>query len=204
MRVWKRLSGIALVCLILCSLTAFAASSSDQAASERVLGTQWRHLARRAGMIFSGTVLDSNPHLAQTTTWSVAPSKLGMGGDFVEFHFRIDRPIAGVKSGQILIIREWAGASSRQPRLCAGERVLLFLYSPSRLGLTSLVGGAQGQIRLDSTGQSVAESALPARPKSESGRYQNSPSAREASGVHKPVAVSQLERAIRAARGESR
>ena len=204
MCVWRRLSGIALVCLIVCPLTTFAASPSDQAASERVLGTQWRHLARRAGLIFTATVLDSSPHLAQTTTLLGAQSKLGLGGDFVESQFRIDRPIAGVESGQILTIREWAGASSRQPRLRAGERILLFLYPPSRLGLTSPVGGAQGQIHLDSTGQNVAESALLAWPKSGSGRYQNSLSTREASGVHTPIPVSQLERAIRAARGESR
>jgi hypothetical protein len=158
-------------------------------------------------MIFAGTVLRTSPRRAQTTTLSGAPSRLRVDGDFVEFQLRIDRPIAGVEPGQILTIREWSGASSRQPALRPGERVLLFLYPPSRLGLTSPVGGAQGQIRLDSTGQSVAESAvlglgLPARPKAEGDPDRNSQHTRRAFGVPEPIPVSQLERAIRNARGE--
>ena len=208
MPVWRRLS--VLVCLIACPFSSFAAAPSDQAAAEHVLGTQWRQRARRAGMIFAGTVLRTPRRLAQTMTLARAPSGAPstMGGDFVEFQFRIDRAIAGVDSGQILTIREWAGASSLQPALRAGERVLLFLYPQSRLGLTSPVGGAQGQIRLDSTGQSIAEpslfaSNLLARSKSESQRDQNSPRDRDASRVHKRIVVA-LERAIRDARGESR
>jgi hypothetical protein len=204
MRVWRRVPEIALVCLIFYPLSAFAAGPSDQASAERVLGPQWKHLARRAGMIFTGTVLSTGPRLTQTKAWSGAPSKLGLGGDFVEFHFRIDRSFAGVESGQILTIREWTGASSRQPAPRSGERFLLFLYLPSRLGLTSPVGGARGQIRLDSTGQSIADSALSARPNPESQHDQHSPASRDVSGKHKPIPVSQLERAIRTVRGESR
>ncbi len=207
MRVWRRLSPIALACLILCPLSALASAPSDQAAAERLLGPQWRRLARRAGMIFAGTVLSTGPRLAQNTTSSDTPSNLRWGGDFIEVRFRIDRPVAGVQRGQILTIREWTGALSRQPALRSGERVLLFLYPPSRLGLTSPVGGAQGQLRLDSTGQSVADQSIadpasPARSKSQGGHDQDSPAVANASAVHKRTSVSQLERAIRAARGE--
>lgn len=196
MCMWRRLSGIALACLIVWPLSAFAAAPSDQASAERVLGPQWEHLSRRAGMIFTGTVLSSGARLAQTRTSSGAPSKLRLGGDSVELRFRIDHPIAGVESGQILTIHEWIGATSRQSALRSGERVLLLLYPPSRLGLTSPVGGWQGQIRLDSTGQNVAERAPLARSKSQSVHDQNSPV------VRKLIPVSELERAIRAARGE--
>jgi hypothetical protein len=119
-----------------------------------------------------------------------------LGRDFLELRFRIDRPIAGVESGQILTIREWTGASSRQPALRSGERVLLFLYPPSRLGLTSPVGGPQGQIRLDSTGEKVAGHAPSSWLKSQRARGQNLPA------VPQLIPVSQLERAIRAARGD--
>jgi hypothetical protein len=207
MRVWRRLPRIALVCLILCPLSA-AGAASDRAAAERVLGPSWQYLAQRAGMIFTGTVLASGGAVEPVGT----PSNLRLGGSFMEFKLRIDRPIAGVERGQILTIREWTGAWSRHPALRSGERVLLFLYPPSRLGLTSPVGGGRGQIRLDSTGQSIAdpsvvdqsvgEPALPARSKSQGEHDQDSAAVANTAAVHGRIAVSQLERAIRAARGD--
>jgi hypothetical protein len=135
-----------------------------------------------------------------------------LGGNFIEMRFRIDRPIAGVQRGQILAIREWTGALSRQPALRSGERVLLFLYPPSRLGLTSPVGGARGQIRLDSTGQNIARQSIAgqsvdeptslAQSKSQGEHDRDSPAVANAAAVHGHIAVSQLERAIRAARGD--
>jgi len=135
-----------------------------------------------------------------------------LGGNFLELHFRIDRPIAGVKSGQILTIHEWAGASSRQPALRSSDRVLLFLYPPSRLGLTSPVGGQQGQIRLDSTGENISRhnfaehditKHVPSRvSNSQPSSAQSSAAAARASAVGKVIPVSQIERAIRVARGE--
>lgn len=151
-------------------------------------------------MIFTGTVLGSGRRLAQTTNSSGAPSKLQLGGDVLELRFRIDSPIAGVKSGQILTIREWAGASSRQPALRSGDRVLLLLYPPSRLGLTSPVGGAQGQVRLDSTDENIPEPSRQSKSRLESD--EDSQAARAASTVRRRIPVSQLERAIRDARGE--
>ena len=197
MRVSGRLPRIALACLLLCPLSASAAGPSDQAA-ERVLGPQWKQLARRAGMIFTGTALSTGSRLAQIATQPGGASKHGVGGNSLELRFRVDRAIAGVESGQILTIREWVGASYRQPALRSGDRVLLFLYPPSRLGLTSPVGGAQGQIRLDSTGQSVGKHVLPAQSKSRSAPDQDS----DAAALRKRIPVLQLERAIRAARGE--
>ena len=95
----------------------------------------------------------------------------------VELSFRVDRAIAGVQTGQILTIHEWMGAWSRHRPIRPGDHLLLFLYPPSRLGLTSPVGGSLGQIALDASGQKVLHPA-----------------------AHIPI--SQLERAIRAARGE--
>ena len=219
MRVWRRLSRIGLAFLFLSPLSTFAAAPTDQAAAESVLGPQWKQLSRRAGMIFTGTVINAGTVVgsvpgtgtAATTIESGASSKVRLGGNFLDLHFRIDRPIAGVTSGQILTIHEWAGAWSRQPALRSGDRVLLFLYPPSRLGLTSPVGGQQGQIRLDSTGENILGQNAAARniaehvqspgskePSSKTG----SPDAAAASAVSKAIPVSQIERAIRAARGE--
>ena len=220
MRVWRRLSRIGLAFLFLSPLSTFAAAPTDQAAAESVLGPRWRDLSRRAGMIFTGTVINAGTVVgsvpgtgtAATTIESGASSEVRLGGNFLELHFRIDRPIAGVTSGQILTIHEWAGASSRQPALRSGDRVLLFLYPPSRLGLTSPVGGQQGQIRLDSTGENIyrhnfAEfdiaKHVPSRvSNSQPSSAQSSAAAARASAVGKAIPVSQIERSIRAARGE--
>ena len=221
MRVWRRLSRIGLAFLFLSPLSTFAAAPTDQAAAESVLGPRWRDLSRRAGMIFTGTVLNAGTGpgsvaatgtVATTTESAGVSSKSRLGGNFLELHFRIDRPIAGVKSGQILTIHEWAGAWSRQPALRSGDRVLLFLYPPSRLGLTSPVGGQQGQIRLDSTGENISRhnfaehdiaKHVPSRvSNSQPSSAQSSVAAARASAVGKVIPVSQIERAIRAARGE--
>ena len=193
-----------LICLTLFSPPVFAASS-DQAAADSALGPQWKHLARGAGIIFAGTVLSSGSQpadcepdspLVEASSPKSAPRRIqsrdgacpvSRAIPAVNLRFRVDRPIAGVLPGQVLTIREWTGALSRQRPLHPGDRVLLFLYPPSRLGLTSPVGGQDGQVRLDPTGLHVAGARYP---------LQNGPSS------PRPIPVSQLERAIRAARGE--
>jgi len=168
--------------LILCPSSAFAAPPSDEAAAARVLGPQWKQLSRRAGIIFAGTLVSSGATLNKDQE---AQPMFGPGANVLELRFRVDRPIAGVEPSQFLTIREWTGALSRQRPLHQGDRILLFLYPPSRLGLTSPVGGAQGQIRLDPSGQHVAGEQDPLQ-----------------SAIPGPIPVIQLERAIRAARGD--
>jgi hypothetical protein len=139
-----------LVTLVVALLTSFAAAQqSDQAVAERVLGPQWKQLSRRAGMIFAGTVLASpsgsnrepaNDRLVMATATGITPA--------AQLSFHVDEAIAGVKQGQVLTIREWPGAWSRQRPMRQGERLLIFLYPPSRLGLTSPVGGSLGQVPL--------------------------------------------------------
>ena len=173
----RRFLTAALVCLAVSALSVLAAAQSaaaqsasaqsDDALAEQVLGPQWQQLSRRAGMVFAGTVLSAAP---QTPRTDRAPST-------VELSFRVDRAIAGVQAGQILTIHEWMGAWSRHRPIRPGDHLLLFLYPPSRLGLTSPVGGSLGQIALDASGQKVLHPA-----------------------AHIPI--SQLERAILAARGE--
>ncbi len=161
-----RASGCVLAVAVTCFSSLAVAQQSDQVIAERVLGPQWKHLSRRAGMIFAGTVLAAAPPTA--TADRPAPGQTPS----IELSFRVDEPIAGVERGQILTIREWAGAWSMHRPMNKGEHLLIFLYPPSRLGLTSPVGGSRGQIALDSN------------------------------AAGETVSVIQLERAIRRAREE--
>jgi hypothetical protein len=108
-----------------------------------------RLLTRNSGYIFDGTVL-SVERLAETEPGSVAT---------VQISFRVEQAIRGTRNGQVLKIREWAGLWSSGERYRPGERLLLFLYSPSKLGLTSPVEGPLGRLAVDSGGNFVLEDA---------------------------------------------
>jgi hypothetical protein len=164
MRVFRRLLPLIIVALAVC-LSGVAAGETDKSATERVLGPQWEQLSRRAGIVFVGTVLNSGRQTEKTDRTVPA----------VELSFRVDRPIAGVDPNATLTIHEWTGLWNQLRPLHRGERVLLFLYPPSELGLTSPVAGAQGQIRLSADGKFTRAESVP---------------------------IEQLERAIRAARQE--
>ena len=83
----------------------------------------------------------------------------------MQITFRVEQAIRGTRAGQILTIREWAGLWNSGERYHVGERLLLFLYSPSTLGLTSPVGGAAGRFAVDSGGNAVIDNGrLPALP----------------------------------------
>jgi hypothetical protein len=191
----KCVLALAVVCLSNLCLSSFAAADqsgqSDQSVAERILGPQWRQLSRRAGMIFTGTVLTS-------ASQSAATARAGPGANpSLELRFRVDRAIAGVDAGQTLTIHEWAGAWSMHRPMLRGQHILIFLYPPSRLGFTSPVGGSRGQVVLDASGKIVAEK----RSTSVDVRSDSSTRPRVA-GVTERVSVIQLERAIRGARNE--
>ena len=63
----------------------------------------------------------------------------------VQITFRVTQAIRGVQLGQTLSIREWAGLWNSSPRYRVGQNVILFLYRPSKLGLTSPVSGELGK-----------------------------------------------------------
>jgi hypothetical protein len=97
-------------------------------------------LVQMAGIIFSGSVASitrattPNEHAATAVT------------------FKVQQAIRGTSAGRTVTIREWAGLWSRGERYRVGEHVFLFLYSPSRLGLTSPVAGGMGRFAVDSKG----------------------------------------------------
>ncbi|MFZ0138848.1 MAG: hypothetical protein WAK89_17420 [Candidatus Sulfotelmatobacter sp.] len=105
----------------------------------------FRQLVRSAGIIFSGRVTfighaesPFHPNPASTTVT-----------------FQVEHAIRGTSPGVNLTIHEWAGLWTSGERYRVGQRVLLFLYGPSKLGLTSPVAGALGKFTMDSQGQVV-------------------------------------------------
>jgi hypothetical protein len=184
-------------------------AASDQATAARVLGSQWKQMSRRAGIIFVGTVLAGDLPVPTSDEFIAAPATIPPSLSTIHVSFRVDRGIAGVESGQLLTIHEWEGASSVHRPMNTGQHVLLFLYSPSRLGFTSPVGGASGEVLLDASGKNVAERKPGANFKSLSATapsipsdpsIASTPSLSLRTGPNRPVRVDQLERAIRSAR----
>jgi hypothetical protein len=102
-----------------------------------------RRLTRQSGYIFAGTVI---------AVESIASSS-SVPNTKITFH--VDQAIRGVSKGQTLVIHEWAGVLEAGESYRRGERVLLFLYRPSKLGLTSPVGGQQGRFKLDANGTAI-------------------------------------------------
>lgn len=106
-------------------------------------------MTRQSGYIFAGTVAGVE---------RIAPQSSN-GLATVQVSFRVDQAIRGVRTGQVLVVREWAGLWENGSRYRVGERLLLFLYRPSKLGLTSPVAGGLGRFAMDSNGQVVLEEA---------------------------------------------
>ena len=109
--------------------------------SRRNLG--FREIARSAGMIFSGKVTKVQRYPA-TTAQSV---------ETIAITFHVETAIRGVTPNDELTISQWAGLWSSGQRYRIGERVLLFLYPPSKVGLTSCVAGPVGLFRIDAWGR---------------------------------------------------
>jgi hypothetical protein len=104
-------------------------------------------LASKAGYVFSGTVKSVDRILPRDAS-SVPVMRIT---------FHVDRGFVGVRSGQDLVISEcvclWQLGESYLP----GEKVMLFLYPPSKLGLTSPVGGLSGRFNIDPGGRIIID-----------------------------------------------
>lgn len=100
-------------------------------------------LARAAGTIFSGTV----------AAVAHRPPAHGQAIGSVAITFHVEQAIRGATPGEDLTISQWMGTWSSGQRYCVGERVMLFLYPPSKLGLTSSVGAGLGRFAVDPVGR---------------------------------------------------
>jgi len=103
----------------------------------------FRQLVSAAGIIFSGRVTSVGHR--------PLPSEQDPTATLVTF--QVERAIRGISTGQTFTIHEWSGLWSRGERYRVGEHVLLFLYAPGKLGLTSPVAGAMGRFALDTEGR---------------------------------------------------
>lgn len=111
----------------------------------------FQQLVRSAGMIFSGRVTSVGNAASYPGNDHTATS--------VTITFQVEHAMRGILPNQIVTIHEWAGLWSRGERYRLGERVLLFLYGPSKLGLTSPVAGPMGRFALDSQDRIVMSGA---------------------------------------------
>ncbi|HZC23192.1 MAG TPA: hypothetical protein VE866_07620 [Candidatus Binatia bacterium] len=100
-------------------------------------------VARAAGMIFSGTVKRIERK----------PATRGSAVETVQVTFHVDNAMRGTTPGENLTISQWIGLWTNGQRYRVGERVVLFLYPPSKLGLTSSVAGPLGRFNMDSSGR---------------------------------------------------
>ncbi|HZR64123.1 MAG TPA: hypothetical protein VFA85_03190 [Terriglobales bacterium] len=96
----------------------------------------------KSGQIFSGTVIKVE-HSTTNSSTALATTSVQL---------RVDEAIRGVRKGQIVQVKEWAGLWQSGERYHPGERVLLFLYPPSKFGLTSPVGRNAGRFSVDTGG----------------------------------------------------
>lgn len=110
-----------------------------------------RQAARKAGFIFSGTVL------------SVQQLPSGPGGvNRVRTTFSVHEAVRGVRQGKPFTVDQWAGLSASQAsQFRPGDRVFVLLYPRSKLGLTSVVAGGLGRYDLDSNWRIVGTNQKP-------------------------------------------
>jgi hypothetical protein len=102
-----------------------------------------KEIVQASGIIFSGRVTfigRSGPISRQ------APAA-------TTITFQVEQAMRGTTTGQSLTIHEWAGLWNSGERYRIGERVLLFLYPPSKFGLTSPVSGPIGRFATDVEGR---------------------------------------------------
>lgn len=99
-------------------------------------------VVRASRTIFSGTV----------TSITRRPAVNGNAVPSVTITFHIDDSLRGAARGGNFNLTEWIGLWSGGQRYRLGEHVVLFVYPPSKLGLTSCVAGPLGRFTIDTNG----------------------------------------------------
>lgn len=133
------LNATAMLAMLACASLWARAEMARSVSAPVIPISRLRPLAAKSGYIFAGTVT------------SISAAKSGDKSDnakdiaTIRITFHVDEGVRGVRTGQTLTIREWTGVWQYGQRYRVGEKVFLFLYAPSKLGLTSAVGGGQGR-----------------------------------------------------------
>jgi hypothetical protein len=117
--------------------------------------TAFQRMVNSAGIIFLGRVTAAGSPEPFFREDHFAVARFERARDSTSITFSVEKAIRGATAGQSLVIHEWAGLWTKGERYRVGEQVLLFLYPPSRLGLTSPVGGSVGRFVVDSGGRVV-------------------------------------------------
>jgi hypothetical protein len=129
---------------VLLALTLFSVPLRAQfAPPTRTIAPDLQEMTRKAGLIFTGRVLSITP-IRATGTDQISS---------VEVTFLVEQGLRGPRVGERLSIREWPGLWTSGERYRVLQRMMLCLYPPSKIGLTSPVGGRAGRFDVDRTGQ---------------------------------------------------
>ena len=80
------------------------------------------------------------------------PATAGRAIETVAVTFHVETAIRGVTPGEDLTITQWSSLWASGQRYRIGERALFFFYPPSKLGLTSCIGGRMGRFAIDPDG----------------------------------------------------
>jgi hypothetical protein len=145
---------------------------APQVTSPEILHATIDPLLRDSAQIFSGIVLKVE-HRNSDSSSALATTSI---------HLRVDQAIRNVRHGQIVEVKEWGGLWQSGERYHPGERVLLFLYPLSKLGLTSPVGHRSGSLPINSDGNVLVRTGV--------------------SGSSQPIAMRRVVAAIRQAEKE--
>jgi hypothetical protein len=143
-------------------------------------------IVRASGTIFAGTVTKIEP----------GPARGGTAIPTVAVTFRVEHPLRGAIPGQSFTILEWLGLWTAGQRYVLGEQVLLFLYPPSKLGLTSAVAGPMGRFNLDAAGRILLSGQQSAVFRADL------PPAGPSPGTQSSIGFNDFARALRRASGE--
>ncbi len=132
-----------ILCRCLLVLLAFPLSAQVRPSPILRLPPSLQQVTQRAGTIFAGMVSSITP-IRATASDQIAS---------IQITFQVEQAIRGVRIGQTLTIREWAGLWTASDRYHVGQRLMLFLYAPSKMGFTSPVGGSAGRFLVDKAGR---------------------------------------------------
>jgi len=123
---------VCLVAVFVLGIAALQAPAQDAAITPQ-------QMLSKAGRIFSGHVVAVQP--VRSAEGNVASMRVSI---------HVEQAVRGVKAGETVAVDEWAGLwRNSGDRYRVGQRVMLFLYAPSRAGLTSPVGQDLGRLPVE-------------------------------------------------------